>query len=95
MSTTNISRSVSQNGETGGRSTSEPIRSKSLITEDRSKTVSAQSSGGTISEEFENESDFRESSENTGDVECEFGILLLIVNESIVFEFLEDFVVYY
>jgi len=93
VSAADIGGNVSQDGKTSGRSTTEPIGSEGLVTEDGTESIGGQLGGGTVSEEFEDESDFREGGENTGDVELEILVFLLILNESVVFEFLEDFVV--
>lgn len=93
--TSNIGRGVGDYGETSRHRTTEPVGSESLVTEDVTKSVAAQLGGGAIGEELEDESDFREGSEDTGGAEFELFVLLLILVEAIELELLEDFVVDY
>lgn len=93
MGATDISGYVSDDGKTGGRSATEPVGCECLVTEDRAESVGGELSGCPVSKELENEANFREGSENTSNVEFEILILLLVLVESIKFEFLEDFVV--
>ena len=71
-----------------------PVGSKRLVAEDGSKTVGAQLSSGPISEELEDESDFGERSEHSGNMELDLFVILLILQEPVVFELLEHFVVH-
>lgn len=93
MGASDISGDIGEDGKTSRGSTTEPVRSKSLVAEDRTKTVRAQLGGSSIGEELKDESNFGEGGEHTGNVEFEVLVFLLILDESIVFEFLEDLVV--
>jgi hypothetical protein len=91
--TADIGRDIGQDGKTSGGSTTEPVGSERLVTEDRAETVRAQLGGCPISEELENESDFGEGGEDTSDMEFEILVFLLIFEEPVVLEFLEDLVI--
>lgn len=93
VSAADIGGDISQDGKTSGRGATVPVGSKGLVTEDGTETVGTQCSGGTVGEELEDESNFRESGEDTTDAEFELLVLLLLLEESVVLEFLEDLVV--
>lgn len=93
VGTANISRDIGHDGETSGRSATEPVGSKCLVAEDGSHSIGRKLGGGSVGEELEDESDLRESGEDTSHVELEFLVLLLILVESVELEFLEGLVV--
>jgi len=89
VGTSNISGGVGDGGKASGDGTTEPVGSEGLVAEDRAHSIGRQLRGGAIGEELENESDFRESGEDTSHVELELRVLLLILVESVELEFLE------
>jgi len=93
VGTSNISGGVGNSGQASGDGATEPVRSEGLVAEDRAHSIGRELSGGSICEELEDESDFRERGEDTSDVELELRVVLLILVESVVLEFLEGLVV--
>jgi hypothetical protein len=89
----NISGGIGDSGQASRDGTTEPVGSKGLVAEDRAHSIGRELSGGPIGEELEDESDFRESGEDTSDVELELRVVLLILVESVELEFLEGLVV--
>ena len=71
VSTPDIRGSVGNDRETGRAGTAEPVRSKSLVAEDRAEGVARQLGGRAVGKELENERNLREGGENTSDVELE------------------------
>jgi hypothetical protein len=89
----NISGGVGNGGQASGDGTTEPVGSEGLIAEDRAHSIGRELGGGPVGEELEDKSDFRERGEDTSDVELEFLVVLLILVESVVLEFLEGLMV--
>jgi len=88
-----IGRDVGHDGETGGRSTTEPVRSEGLVAEDGAHSIARKLGGSSIGEELENESNFGEGGEDASHVEFKVLVFLLVLVESVEFELLEDLVV--
>ena len=93
MRATDISGGLGHNGQTGGCSATEPVGSEGLVAENRSHSIGGKLGGRSVGEELEDESDFGKDGEDTGDVELELLVFLLILLESVVLELLEDLVV--
>jgi len=93
VSAADISGGVGEDGKSGGRSATEPVRSKGLVTEDRAERIGRELGGGAVGEELEDESDLREGSEHSAHVELERLVFLLILVEAVELELLENFVV--
>jgi hypothetical protein len=89
----NISGGVGDGGQASGDGTTEPVGGEGLVAEDRAHSIGRELSGGPVGEELEDESDFRECGEDTSGVELELRVVLLILVESVVLEFLEGLVV--
>jgi len=73
--------------------TAEPVGGKSLVAEDRTHGIGRELGGSPVGEELEDETDLRESGEDTSDVELELLIIFLVLVEPIELELLEGLVV--
>jgi hypothetical protein len=76
----NIGRNVGQGGNSGRGSTTEPIGRKCLVSEDGAKSIGIQLRHSTVGEELKDESDLRESGDDSSSVEFEFLVFLLILD---------------
>jgi hypothetical protein len=88
-----VGGSLAHDGKTSGFSATEPVGGEGLVAEDGAHGVCGKLGGSTVGEELENESNFREDGENARHVELELLVILLVLLESVVLEFLEDLVV--